>query len=103
MTLPLPLFSDRWWVVQSFTNPKLLQASNGLVREMSWKNEPEAHKYLSNELRDQIKDKVQINFIRGSWVLIQLEPGYILAEYHTWSQAGGSLPDGVASSFLEGL
>ena len=67
---------------------------------MSWRNEPKALEFLTPDLVERSKDKVQVTFIRGAWVLIELEPGYVLGEYHTWSEAGGDLPEGLAAPFL---
>ena len=100
MTLPLPLIADRWWVVQTSTNPRVRKNSSGHVREMSWKNEPHAETYLTPQLIARTRNKIQVTFIRGAWVLIELEPGYVLGEYHTWSEAGGDLPEGLAAPFL---
>lgn len=101
MTLPIPILADRWWVVQSKTNPVLQKKSSGAVREMSWKNIEDPNSVLDEELKNKVKDMIQIPLALGAWVLIDLGDGYTLGEYHTWAQAGGSVPSGLTEVFVQ--
>ena len=42
MILPVPVMTDRWWIIQTSINTKMKRASQGRVREMSWVNIPNA-------------------------------------------------------------
>lgn len=100
MTLPIPILADRWWVVRSKTNPKLQKKSNGKVREMSWKHIEDPESVLNTELKTRVEGMIQIPLALGAWVLVDLGDGYTLGEYHTWAQAGGSVPSGLTEIFV---
>lgn len=101
MTLPIPILPDRWWVVQSDTNPELHQKTKGAVREMSWKDIDNPQQFLTRDLNEKVKDMIQIPFAQGAWVLIDLGEGYTLGEYHTWAKAGGNVPSGLTEVFVQ--
>jgi hypothetical protein len=101
MTLPIPILPDRWWVTQTNINPALQKSSQGRVREMSWQNIKSPQKLLSDALKERTMDKIQIPFSQGAWVLIDLGEGYTLGEYHTWAKAGGNVPNGLTSIFVQ--
>ena len=101
MTLPIPILPDRWWVVQSKTNPALQKRSKGTVREMSWKNIDDPTSVLDGALKEKVKGMIQIPLALGAWVLIDLGNGYTLGEYHTWAQAGGNVPSGLTEIFVQ--
>ena len=100
MTLPIPILADRWWVVQSNTNPTLQEKSNGRVREMSWKHIDDPKSVLNAELKSKIEGMIQIPLALGAWTLFDLGDGYTLGEYHTWAQAGGNVPSGLTEIFV---
>ena len=101
MTLPIPILPDRWWVVQSRTNPNLQKKSKGRVREMSWKHIDAPESVLNEELRNKVEGMIQIPLALGAWVLIDLGDGYTLGEYHTWAQAGSKVPNGLTEIFVQ--
>lgn len=103
MSLPVPILSDRWWIVQSSTNPQLIQQSNGAVRELSWNHVPDAAaETLSPAGKARITDAVNVSFSRGAWLLIALDENHTLGEYYTWADPGGNIPAGPASTFAAG-
>tara|TARA_B100000683_G_C12449068_1_gene539328 strand:- start:164 stop:886 length:723 start_codon:yes stop_codon:yes gene_type:complete len=100
MMLPLPIVSDRWWVTNQFTNPKIRRVSKNQAAELVWKqinNWSVPQKYTT-----QLQGMVQIPFTQGSWFLIALDDKHTLAEYHSWVDPGGSIPAGPASQFATG-
>ena len=101
MTLPIPILPDRWWVVQSNTNPSLMQKTQGKLREMSWREVERPTTLLNAELKEKVKEMIQIPFAQGAWVLIDLGEGYTLGEYHTWAKAGGNVPSGLTEIFVQ--
>ena len=100
MVLPLPVVSDRWWVVENRYNTALASSSDGRVREMTWSRVPVSDRVdLSESARAAIAGSVEVTFNRGAWLLAELSPMQTLAEYHSWSDPGGSIPPGPASRF----
>ena len=100
MVLPLPVVSDRWWVVENRFNTRLAAASEGRVRELTWGRVAiEDEDALSDSARQAIAESVEVTFNQGAWLLAELGPTKTLAEYHSWSDPGGSLPAGPASRF----
>ena len=100
MMLPLPIVSDRWWVTNQFTNPKMRAESNGTAAELIWKqidNWSVLEKY-----KKELQGLVQIPFTQGSWFLMALDDKHTLAEYHSWVDPGGNIPAGPASQFATG-
>ena len=100
MMLPLPIVSDRWWVTNQFTNPKIRASSKNRVAELVWKqidNWP-----IPQDYTQQLQGMVQIPFTQGSWFLIALDEHHTLAEYHSWVDPGGNIPAGPASQFATG-
>ncbi len=100
MLLPLPIVSDRWWVVENRENASLAAKTGGRVRELTWKEVAEpASEPLSDAARARVEGAVPVAFNEGAWLLIDLDGGRTLAEYHAWSDPGGELPSGAASRF----
>lgn len=103
MILPLPVVSDRWWVVQNRENTTLQAKTSGRVRELTWKDVKEpASEALSDEARGKIDGAVPVAFSEGAWLLVDLDGKQTLAEYHAWSDPGGDIPAGAASRFANG-
>ena len=100
MVLPLPVVSDRWWVVENRYNTGLAASSGGRVRELTWSRVAVANEeVLSASARAAVAGSVEVTFNLGAWLLAELSPTQTLAEYHSWSDPGGSLPPGPASRF----
>ena len=98
MILPIPIIDDRWWVIGTYTNTELHRQSAGQTREMHWHQvdgfQPAS---LSEETRNRIDGMVHVSFTQGAWLLVQLDSGHTLGEYHSWVDPGGYIPSGPAS------
>ena len=97
MLMPLPIISDRWWVADTRYNHALAEASGGLVRELVWSGVDPEEVQLSDTARGLVEGAVAITFNTGAWLLVALEE-QTLVEYHTWSDPGGELPAGPATT-----
>ena len=100
MILPLPIVSDRWWVTNQFTNPKMRAESNGMAAELVWKQIDNWN--VPPRYEQRLKEMVHIPFTQGSWFLMALDDNHTLAEYHSWVDPGGYIPAGPASQFATG-
>ncbi len=100
MVLPLPLVSDRWWVVENHYNPGLEAASGGRAYELAWMGLADPlSENLSAAARDKVDGAVAVTENVGAWLLIDLDGSRTLAEYHAYSDPGGNLPAGPAAAF----
>ncbi len=99
--LPLPIVSDRWWVVDVRHNAPLYTASSGRVWEMAWSDAP-SEELKGTDWESLAADGVEAAWTRGSWLLVDLGEHGTWVEYTTWSDPGGSLPAGPATSFASG-
>ncbi|MEZ4318974.1 MAG: hypothetical protein R3F61_15780 [Myxococcota bacterium] len=101
MYLPVSLMTDRYWVSNVRKNQALLAASNGEVREMTWATrEPEIP--AGKRANDYTQKGMPIEFAKGAWYLTKLDASHTLVEYWTWTDPGGYVPAGLASSFAAG-
>lgn len=99
--LPLPIVSDRWWVVDIQHNAKLYEASDQRMWEMAWRNtDPETIE--RTHYAPIASNGIPAAWTTGSWLLIDLGEDGTWLEYTTWSDPGGSLPVGPATSFASG-
>ena len=100
MLLPLPIVSDRWWVIENRYNTALSEQTSGRVRELTWtgQTDPSAAA-LSAEARQKVAGAVPVTFNHGGWLLIDLDGEHTLGEYFSWSDPGGELPAGPTSAF----
>jgi len=99
MMLPLPIVSDRWWVVENRYNTTLSDHSGQRVRELMWHDIPNPQAAaLSEAARAAIVDATLVASNVGAWLLIDLNGTSTLVEYHAWSDPGGSLPAAAASA-----
>lgn len=105
MHLPVPLLSDRWWVVTHNTNPRIRAKSQGNVLELTWDGVEDVETLILDEETKNIVDgSVYVSFNKGGWFFIKLDETHTLAEYFSWSNPGGSIPDymlSYVSSFTE--
>lgn len=98
--VPVPLLSDRWWVIDVGYNEPLAAASQGRVREQHWATDGNFDTPTATSQAWADKG-IHVGFTRGSWVLIDLDGASTLVEYYTWADPGGSLPAGIANSFAD--
>jgi hypothetical protein len=96
--LPVPLVTDRWWVLDIHENLAMVAASGGRVREMVFKSVDDAA-LPTESMRAWSQRGMRVAFIEGAWYLHALGENSTLIEYYTWSDPGGSVPAGLASSF----
>ena len=98
MVLPLPIISDRWWMIDLRTNPQLAQASGGRMQELSWKEVRDPTQYtLDAKTKELIDGQVYVDFSRGAWFLMALDEHHTLGEYYSWADPGGYIPDGATA------
>lgn len=100
--LDVAMLTDRWWVVEQTQNAKLSSATDGRVREMSWKSVSDAPSKLNAAAKTWADKGMQLPFTEGAWTLADLGDGRTLVEYYAWSDPGGNVPARVASSFAAG-
>lgn len=101
MYLPISMLSDRYWVVEAKKNLALQKASEGKVREMTWDSR-HVEIPLGKRSRDYLPNGMEIEFAKGAWWLTALDADHTLVEYWTWTDPGGYVPAGLASSFAAG-
>ncbi|MCB9676157.1 MAG: hypothetical protein H6737_13635 [Alphaproteobacteria bacterium] len=101
MYLPITMLTDRYWVSHTRQNMGLFQASGGEVREMTWDTvEPDIP--VGKRSRDYLEKGMPIEFAKGGWFMTRLDDGHTLVEYWTWTDPGGYVPAGLASSMAAG-
>jgi hypothetical protein len=100
--MPLPLVSDRWWVVRLKHNKQLYEASQGKMWEVHWTDENKTDHLKGTPLEATAADGMPVAWTKGAWLLIQLSDQRTLVEYYAWSDPGGRLPAGPASRFAGG-
>lgn len=100
MVMPLPIVSDRWWVVENRYNHALAAQTDGQVRELTWTGitDPLSESISAAGLA-HIDGAVAVTFNHGAWLLIGLDEDHTMVEYFSWSDPGGELPAGPASAF----
>ena len=99
MRLPVPMFDDRWWVTTHKTNPTIRTLSSGTMAELSWSALPNPPLTgLPEDILQSTTESVKVTQSTGAWLLIKINDTYTLGEYHSWSDPGGYIPAGVASS-----
>ena len=100
MYLPLPMFSDRWWVTTQGTNPAIRILSKGQMAELTWFAHKDRSEFsLDPQSESKIQDAVWVTESSGAWLLLRLDETHTLGEYHSWSIPSGYIPTSIASSF----
>jgi hypothetical protein len=98
--LPVPLLTDRWWVIDVRQNDGLASASGGRMREQSWATNGDFSLPTASTQAWGAKG-MPIASTQGSWVLIDLDGANTLVEYYTWADPGGSIPASIANTFAD--
>ena len=98
--LPLPLLSDRWWVVNVAHNEPLYTRTNGRAWEQVWTDA--THSTARDDVPAQHQDGIPVAWTQGAWLLVALPDDRTLLEYYVWTDPGGSLPAGPATRFAAG-
>jgi hypothetical protein len=96
--LPVPLMTDRWWIIDVRYNDALFAATQGRIREQTWSTNGD-WTVPTSTAKAWADQGMHINSTVGSWVLVDLDGKHTLVEYYTWADAGGSIPASIASSF----
>lgn len=97
--LPVPMLDDRWWIGVLTPNAKLMTASGGAVRELSWASSVDVNEITSESGKKMIAQGVPIGFSKGAWFLVALDERNTYLEYFSHSDPGGGIPSGMASMF----
>lgn len=97
--LPVPMLADRWWIGVLTKNAKLMQASGGSVRELSWQSSVDAAEVTSDSGKKILTQAQPIGFSKGAWFLVALDEFDTYVEYFSNSDPGGNVPSGMASMF----
>lgn len=98
MVLPLPIISDRWWMIDLTTNSKLEADTHGQVQELSWKEVVDPSEFtLDTTTASLTEGQVYVEFSRGAWFLVALDENHTLGEYYSWADPGGYIPDGATA------
>ena len=98
MHMPVPLLANRWWVTTQRNNQALYSKSKGHVAELSWDGITDINSLkLSEEAKKKIDGAVYVSFNKGAWLFIKLDEEHTMAEYFSWSDPGGSIPDTLKS------
>jgi hypothetical protein len=100
--LPLPIVSDRWWITHITQNSRIQTESGGAMREIVWRSTVDPSIVTTASGQATIANGVPLGFTKGSWLLQSLDADTTLVEYYVWSDPGGSVPAGAASSFAAG-
>jgi hypothetical protein len=100
--LDVPMFSDRWWLVNIRYSGALYTQSSGKVWEIVWEDRNKDQALLNMLDLSQFDDAMPVAWTKGAWLLMQLDDGRTLVEYHTWSDPGGKVPVGLATRFAAG-
>jgi hypothetical protein len=99
--MPLPIVSDRWWVVDVAHNAALYEASGGRLWEASWSDATAGASLPSGAVGEAAADGHPVDWTYGGWLLVALADGRTVVEYYSWSDPGGAIPAG-ASRFAGG-
>ena len=100
--LDVPMFTDRWWLVNIKYSSGLYTASNGKLWELTWRDRNKDTQLVNMLDLTQFDDAMPVAWTKGAWLLMALDDGRTLIEYHTWSDPGGSVPVGLATRFAAG-
>jgi len=100
--MPLPIFTDRWWIVEVFHNTELYRASGGKVWEQAWFDATDPDRLTGTPMAEYRDRGMPVAWSLGSWMLVRLSDDRTLGEFFTWTDPGGRLPAGPASRFAGG-
>jgi len=97
---PIPLASDRWWVVEQHHNRKMYEASSGGLWEQSSKSVE--NPTLPDHVVAASERGIPIAWAESAWLLIPTDDGRTIIEYYTYNDPGGYIPTSLASRFATG-
>ena len=97
--LPIPMIADRWWIGILTSNQKLMTASGGSLRELSWGSSVDVAEITTESGKKIIGQAEPIGFSKGAWFLVALDPQSTYLEYYLNTDPGGSIPSSMAAMF----
>ncbi len=95
--LPVPMIDDRWWIGILTINQKLMTASGGSVRELSWRSSINPAEITTASGKKIIQKAEPIGFSAGGWFLVAMDQRTTYAEYYVVSDPGAGVPSSIAS------
>jgi hypothetical protein len=98
--LPVPVFSDRWWISDVHDNDAVSHASNGDVREMWWASIDADPSTPTS--RTWSKRGSRVGLSEGGWLLARIDDQHTLVEYSLRTDPGGGAPRGLTNRFAAG-
>ncbi len=100
--LPIPIVSDRWWVIEQRINTGVSEQSQGAVREMVWVRERDGLPHLDESQKTRVSRAVQAAENDGGWWMVALDDQHTLVQFWALSDPGGSIPVRLAGPFAAG-
>lgn len=95
--VPIPLLTDRWWVMDVRYNTALATQTGGRIREQTWATNGDFT--VTSAAAKAWADKgMHVTATTGSWLLVDLDGTSTLVEYNTWADPGGSVPLSLVNS-----
>ncbi|MFK7930722.1 MAG: hypothetical protein AB8H79_21245 [Myxococcota bacterium] len=102
LPIGVPMVSDRWWVAKITHTSGVWAASEGRVRELVSIAGDSESGLVTAKAKSMAAKGTPIAFSRGGWMLTDVGGTHTIAEFHVWSDPGGFVPAGIASSFATG-
>jgi hypothetical protein len=100
--LPIPVVSDRWWVIEQRINADAAARSDGAVREMVWMRERDGLPHLDASQQERVARAVQAEENDGGWWMVALDEQHTLVQFWALSDPGGNIPVRLAGPFAAG-
>jgi len=100
--MPLPIVTDRWWMVREQMNGRLYTESGGRLWELASTDATDPEHLRGTSWASVAADAQPVAWTRSAWLLLPLQDGRTLGEFYSWTDPGGALPAGLASRFAAG-
>lgn len=98
----VPMVSDRWWVAVQGDSAAVRLVNGGKAREYWSVARTDAAALRTPEAKEKAKDGAPIAFSEGAWYIVEIDENRTLVEFTVWTDPGGYIPAGLASSFAAG-
>lgn len=100
--LPVPIITDRWWIVELRINESVAAATDGRVREMVWSMVDNGVSKLGPADKAIADGGMSVASTYGGWFLVDLDGSHTLIEFWSYADPGGSVPVRLVQSFSSG-
>jgi hypothetical protein len=100
--MEVPLVTDRWWMVNIRYSAALYGHTAGKAWELTWQDRNSDETLKASLDPALFADGMPVAWTKGAWLLVVLDDGRTLVEYHTWSDPGGQIPVALATRFAAG-